>query len=379
MPEAEPARPQVKTLPHKAAWDRSKSPVGLKNLGNTGWMNSGIQSLHAFEPFTSYFLGNNTNIFYNLMLICVSDEQYTADLNTTNVLGCGGEMARGYALLLEDLHRKHSRNIFVPSEFLRCIKTWGPQFGAGRDQADAEQFISWLLDLLDQDLSRIPKQVFVEKPEFKADMLNDKDAIRRYAESFSAYEKGRNDSIVRDLFQGFYKSTVKCPACTRTTISFEPFNVLSVDPIRILKSATRDTRVPMGHRESLEACFDHEYDKERFLAVNNSWNCPGCNENRGRGAYITREIWKIPDCLIVHIKRFPKPGLLNVPTTYPVKGLDMSSKVRENEGKSLLFDLTAVVCHRIVADGRGYYSALVKSFDSDTWHEYDGMCDMPLV
>ncbi len=44
----------------------------------------------------------------------------------------------------------------------------------------------------------------------------------------------RNNSIVTDLFQGYYKSTITCPECQSSSISYEPFLTLEL-PIPVIR------------------------------------------------------------------------------------------------------------------------------------------------
>ena len=46
-------------------------------------------------------------------------------------------------------------------------------------------------------------------------------------EAWSNFRK-RNDSIIVDLFYGLLKSTVTCPECARISVTFDPFNSLSL-------------------------------------------------------------------------------------------------------------------------------------------------------
>lgn len=67
--------------------DSNAGICGLSNLGNTCFMNSGIQCLSNTEELTKYFLS----------------DLYKKDVNTTNKFGFGGRFADAWADLMREM------------------------------------------------------------------------------------------------------------------------------------------------------------------------------------------------------------------------------------------------------------------------------------
>jgi hypothetical protein len=181
--------------------------VGLVNMGNTCFMNSGLQALSATWPLTSYFLAN----------------RWQEELNTTNPMGTKGKLATAYAGLLKELwfSRRGSRGAVVPMEVKRAIGRFQERF-SGFAQHDAQELLNFLLDGLHEDLNRVLKKEYVEDEEGSGRP----DALVAAA-SWEKYQR-RNRSIVVDTFAGQLKSTLVCPQCEKVSVKFDPFHMLSL-------------------------------------------------------------------------------------------------------------------------------------------------------
>jgi ubiquitin carboxyl-terminal hydrolase 4/11/15 len=137
------------------------------------------------------------------------------------------------------------------------------------------------------------------------------------------------------------------------------------------KQEKRQTRKHNGI--SLDDCLN-ETGKTEILSENNAWYCPTCKEHRQAEKRL--ELWKIPDILVMHLKRFSSNrsfrDKLEIKVDYPVEGLDMTSRVIEPEpGKSMIYDLIAVDMH-YGGLGGGHYTAYAQNFMNKTWYEYNG-------
>lgn len=156
---------------------------------------------------------------------------------------------------------------------------------------------------------------------------------------------------------------------TPTWDHIETLPDLELDEMRRRRSDKRRSGV------SLDECLD-EFGKPEVLSENDAWYCPRCKEHRR--ASKTFELWKAPDILVIHLKRFSaQRGLrdkLDIVVDFPIKGLDLSSRVAmQEEGKSPIYDLFAVDNH-YGGLGGGHYTAYASNFmdENHNWYEYNG-------
>ena len=201
---------------------RTKGTVGLGNLGNTCYMNSALQCVRSVKELTEYFL----------------TDKYKKELNPSNPLAHNGEVAKAYAALLREIYNGNSGNSFSPRHFKNTIGKYGPSF-SGYGQQDSQEFLLFLLDGLQEDLNRIHKKPYIEKPDSTDEMVSNKAELAKFADTCWDIYKKRNDSVITDLFAGMYKSTVKCPVCSKVSIIFDPFNNLTLQlPVENMWSRT---------------------------------------------------------------------------------------------------------------------------------------------
>lgn len=182
------------------------------------------------------------------------EDQYKDELNPQNPLSHNGQVAKSYAQLLNEIYSINAISAFTPRNFKNVIGKYGPSF-SGYQQQDSQEFLLFLLDGLQEDLNRIHKKPYIEKPDSTDEMVHDKAALAEMAEKCWNIYKARNDSVITDLFAGMYKSTVVCPVCDKVSIIFDPFNNLTLQlPIENIWS--RRIMVFPLHTKPVVVCVD---------------------------------------------------------------------------------------------------------------------------
>ena len=190
---------------------RTRGTVGLTNLGNTCYMNSALQCIRSVEELAVFFLSS----------------AYKKEINNDNPLGHNGAMATSYAGVLRGIYNDGATSAFSPSDFKRKLGTIQPLF-SGYGQQDSQEFLSFLVDALHEDLNRIKKKPYNENPDSDDKTVHDPQAIIELGEVYRTNHRARNDSVAMDLFSGFYKNTMECPVCDRISITFDPYSLLTV-------------------------------------------------------------------------------------------------------------------------------------------------------
>jgi ubiquitin carboxyl-terminal hydrolase 4/11/15 len=125
----------------------------------------------------------------------------------------------------------------------------------------------------------------------------------------------------------------------------------------------------------INECLD-EFERQEILSEQDMWYCPRCKEHRRASKKF--DLWKTPDILVVHLKRFSSTAhrrdKLDIQVDFPVAGLDLTSRVIDtSDGKQEVFDLIAVDDHWGGLGG-GHYTAFAKNFVDGEWYEYNGKC-----
>ncbi|KAH9832545.1 uncharacterized protein C8Q71DRAFT_258180 [Rhodofomes roseus] len=270
---------------------------GLKNLGNTCYMNSTIQCLSATVPFARFF----------------TDGRWKSAVNMMNPMGTKGNLAQAFANILRDMWQGESQCL-MPVTFRRSICTYAPQFG-GTEQHDSQEFLNFLLDGLHEDLNRVLQKPQLDTtPEREAEL--EKLPVQIASEQEWQIWRMRNDSLVVDFFQGQFRNRLECLTCHKTSTTYNTFMYLTLP-------------IPSGRalsHVSLNSCLD-AFVKEEVMEKSDAWHCPHCKAMRK--ATKTLSLSRLPPVLMIHLKRFSSKGhftdKVETFVDYPLKNLDLTN------------------------------------------------------
>ncbi|GAB6031994.1 Ubiquitin carboxyl-terminal hydrolase 8 [Chamberlinius hualienensis] len=314
--------------------------TGLRNLGNTCYMNSVIQSLANTVPLVDYFRSG----------------LYREHLNRSGKFK--GILVDEFAAIIQALHVGQYRSI-APKDFRNVISQYDNTFESC-EQQDPQEFLNCVIDNLHEELKISKSDQAIESAANLSKSLDDStlpdDQIA--AKSWAMYKMLHN-SIITEMFQGQYRSTLKCLHCSKKAVKFDTFMFLSLP-------------IPSGvNRCTLKDCLQM-FIKEEKLTGGSKWKCPRCKELREAVKKI--DIWKLPLVLLIHFKRFYYEGVwkgkMQTYIDFPVsEPLDLQSFVKGNESQNV-FNLYGVTNHSGTLDG-GHCIAYCKNANYNRWYKYD--------
>ncbi|XP_058447332.1 ubiquitin carboxyl-terminal hydrolase 3-like [Malaya genurostris] len=340
--------------------------VGLRNLGNTCFMNSVLQSLSNIQEFSCYFnampsleTGKHKQKAYhsrsmkeNLDDVFVVEELRKVLLN----LSQGGDGSKG---------------AISPECLFLVIWKVVPQF-RGHRQHDAHEFLRYMLDRLHTELQQVSIPVDVStSPSQKTGEAKPNPYNVPALSHLQA--KGRN-SIVTNVFGGVLQSEVRCLICGMESKKHDPFLDLSLDiPEKFYnKDPPEDNdKVKSGNAPSchISDCLSSFTEVEE-LAETELYYCNSCKCKQKS----TKRFWirRLPNVLCLHIKRFRWNNFyrtkIDLRISFPIKALDMSQFVlnngpetRRSNSSCNVYDLAAVIVHHGNGSSCGHYTSYANN------------------
>uniref|UniRef100_A0A3Q2D3N5 Ubiquitin carboxyl-terminal hydrolase n=1 Tax=Cyprinodon variegatus TaxID=28743 RepID=A0A3Q2D3N5_CYPVA len=368
--------------------------TGLRNLGNTCYMNSILQVLSHLHVFRECFLRLDLTQALELLASAVHGQltvkttsqfplsqrkglQSTSGSST----GLSGGASRGRSMELIQPKEPSSKHISLchelhtlfqvmwsgkwalvsPFAMLHSVWQLIPAF-RGYAQQDAQEFLCELLDKVQQELESTGRTTTTAG-------VPQKRLIKQVL------------SVVNTIFHGQLLSQVTCLACSHRSNTVEPFWDLSLEfPERYHSNSRESAAQASCHLTEMLAKFT-----ETEALEGNIYACDQCNARRrtcSKTVILTEAqkqlmVYKLPQVLRLHLKRFRWSGRnhrekIGVHVSFD-QLLNMEpyccreSSPGSPRPKHFLYELSAVVMHHGKGFGSGHYTAYCYNTEGGFW------------
>ncbi|KAM4889984.1 ubiquitin carboxyl-terminal hydrolase 43 [Sylvia borin] len=201
--------------------ERPPGAQGLRNHGNTCFMNAVVQ--------------------------CLSNTAPLAERLALGRYRARGEVTQRLAALVRALWTRD----YTPqlsAEFKNIVSKHSSQF-RGNAQHDALEFLLWLLDRMHEDLGAAsPAQ------QSRGPAQPGKDGSSGASRSPPGSQPPRGQSFVQSHFQAQYRSSLTCPHCLKQSNTFDPFLCISLP-------------IPLRQTRALNVTLVLQCERWRFVRV----------------------------------------------------------------------------------------------------------------
>ncbi|XP_018432283.1 PREDICTED: ubiquitin carboxyl-terminal hydrolase 49 [Nanorana parkeri] len=360
--------------------------TGLRNLGNTCYMNSILQVLSHLQKFRECFLTLDPSEKEELLGKGTNGKHSMGDSGSQCL--SGGLKLNGESSLKKNLeliqakepstkqlslcHELHtlfrvmwSGKWALVSPFAMLHSVWNliPAF-RGYDQQDAQEFLCELLDKIQQELESEGSKHRILIP------ISQRKLTKQVLK------------VVNTIFHGQLLSQVTCLTCSYKSDTVEPFWDLSLEfPERyhcLEKGIAPVTTTECTVTEMLSKFTETEALEGRIYA------CDQCNSRRRKSSpkpLVLSEakkqlmIFRLPQVLRLHLKRFRWSGRnhrekIGVHVFFD-QVLNMEPYCRgplsPTDPGTYLYDLSAVVMHHGKGFGSGHYTAYCYNTEGGFW------------
>ena len=183
--------------------------TGLKNIGNSSYMNSIIQCLSHCQDLVYYYI---SDLYLNDLII-----KPKLNSNSKNV-------SQSFSLILKKLWIEEEKSI-NPIDLKYSISKYFLRYN-NSNQNDSNEFLLSLLSCLHEEINKpVLNGIIKINEEPKLENESEINCSKRFWNLF----KKMNNSIITNLFYGQIRNIMKCLSCTFKQTNFEVFNILPLE------------------------------------------------------------------------------------------------------------------------------------------------------
>lgn len=315
-----------------------KGIVGLKNRGNTCYLNTSIQCLSNIIPFTEYVISSSfsedlKNRFHETKSAKIKEIMFS----------------REWVKLIKALWQSNN-NAIEPKSLHELLQKYDDRF-SGYEQQDSQESLAFILDYLHE---AVQYDVDIK---YSGIVENEVDEIM--IESIKNWKKELKDkySIVVEMFFGqFINKVMSLEEHNKNQMVSKTFEVFNMLNIPIYGKTLYDSLAKYFEKEILETKYFNE------------------NTNEHIDAYRQIKLMRIPKYLIIVLKRYKNQHNGNLSKsnniiTFPIDNLDLTAYAEGYDGFDCNMRLISVGCHRGGLNG-GHYFAICRHINKN-WYKYD--------
>ncbi|KAI4321777.1 hypothetical protein MLD38_035120 [Melastoma candidum] len=282
-------------------------PLGLRNLGNSCYLNSVLQCLTYTPPLANFCL---RQLHSSLCDSCLDGER------KRDCPFCILEKR-----IARSLRADHAQD--SPAKIQSCLRLYADHFQSDR-QEDAHEFLRYVIDACHNTCLRLMKL--------------------RHSHRVAIVEDTTSNTIVKEIFGRALQSQVKCVLCGAESNKLDEIMDISLD---ILHSASL--------KDALHKFFDPE-----VLDGNNKYKCEKCKKLVPARKQMS--VFQAPNILVIQLKRFEGIYGRKIDKAISFEELLLLSNFlcKGNQDSSPEYYLFGTIVHAGLSPDSGHYYAYVK-------------------
>lgn len=297
---------------------RTGPPLGLKNLGNSCYLNSVLQCLTYTPPLANFCL----------------------KLQHSSLCERGGECP--FCILEKRIARSLSVDLALeaPLKLQTRLRIFAEHFKCGR-QEDAHEFLRYVIDACHNTCLRLKK--LQQQRRYNNGCKGGENVSNGSSNGCSNSSSG-GSSVVKEIFGGALQSQVKCLSCGNESNKVDEIMDISLDVL---------------FSNSLKDAFQKFFQSE-VLDGNNKYKCDNCKKLVAARKQMS--IRQAPNVLVIQLKRFESVfgGKIDKAIAFEEVLVLSSFMCKASQDPRPEYKLFGTIVHSGYSQESGHYYAYIK-------------------